>query len=528
MIVGVFEYHSYMTSTLSPAPPGPPPDDESEWYWARLEEWDRASRQLAESWSHEGQEFVRRPAHLPLVSGRNGSDLAAGLAEAQECLAELSPGQLAEGLRATVRLGRWVEAMQLRMIREVLDRAEPDLGHGPAPVRGAPGVVEAGFETTTRLSEFLGDELAVTLNTTRHRAEQLVSAALLTRDVPRAEAMLADGEVDAARLAVYARELSPVADDHALVETLLHDHHDQTPRQLARSLPTRVIERHPQQATERHLAERERRSVRLRPEADGMATLSAYLPAGEARLAMDALSAAARVRQRTLRSGLPEGEPRAGWVDPGLDAHRADLLLQWCQQVGDQFRGARLADGRRPVRPADEPARVMAHVFLRGSTLAGQDDLPAELAGHGPICADQARHLVEGAVITRILTDPVTGDVSAIDTPSYRVPRVLRAATVARDRTCRWPGCTVSAAACDWDHVDPHPEGRSAGGATGRTRFDNGEMLCERHHRVKTHLDWTPELVDLAGTVDWTGPDGYRYRRAPEASGDPPDPAPPF
>ena len=82
---------------------------------------------------------------------------------------------------------------------------------------------------------------------------------------------------------------------------------------------------------------------------------------------------------------------------------------------------------------------------------------------------------------------------------AYRPPRRLAKLVRARDRRCRFPGCTVAAVFCDLDHVRPWP--------TGPTTDTNLICLCRRHHRVKQRPGWHAALTG-DGILTWTDPTG--------------------
>ena len=93
---------------------------------------------------------------------------------------------------------------------------------------------------------------------------------------------------------------------------------------------------------------------------------------------------------------------------------------------------------------------------------------------------------------------------------TYRPAQGLRDFTAARDRTCRFPGCAQPARRCDFDHQRPWPE--------GRTSADNGEYLCEHHHRLKHRGGWrvTGNPNDV---LTWTSPTGHLYYSPPHDYG---------
>ena len=309
----------------------------------------------------------------------------------------------------------------------------------------------------------------------------------------------------------------------------------------------------PDGEAEAHRREKRSRGVWVHRKPSGMATLCAYLSAEEAQAAYQALNAQAwRLHDAACASGTgcvdDEGAPRR------FDTFRADALVGLLEKLqkdlltrtdgeaadAEPFSAGEPSPDADPT-PSDEPtdpestpepassglsargrrftdpARVMLHLYMQASTLAGLDQHPATLLGYGPIGADQARRLAQDAALTRILTDPFTGEIKAIDLPSYRVPKVLKAAVQARDRTCVFPGCDVPAFDAQLDHIDPHPFARrlKIALAKGRTSYVNLHSLCLRHHYLKTHGGWI--IQDTPGSrLEFISPTGHSYKRNPE------------
>jgi hypothetical protein len=75
---------------------------------------------------------------------------------------------------------------------------------------------------------------------------------------------------------------------------------------------------------------------------------------------------------------------------------------------------------------------------------------------------------------------------------------------IARDRTCRAPGCTAPARDCDLDHTHDHARG-------GSTCHDNLGLFCRHHHRAKHETGWT--VIQISpGRFEWRSPSGHIYR----------------
>ncbi len=157
-------------------------------------------------------------------------------------------------------------------------------------------------------------------------------------------------------------------------------------------------------------------------------------------------------------------------------------------------------------RPRRRPVSV--HVTIPFTALAGLSDEPGELDGYGPIPAHTARALAAEGVWTWLATDPGTGQLLDLGRTRYRPTKALADFVIARDRTCRTPGCHRSAKAADIDHLVPF----AAGGTTDPA---NCHALCETHHLLKHHGGWRVQR-DRDGTTRWRSPTGHRYEKPPE------------
>ncbi|WP_454150229.1 DUF222 domain-containing protein [Microbacterium lacticum] len=147
--------------------------------------------------------------------------------------------------------------------------------------------------------------------------------------------------------------------------------------------------------------------------------------------------------------------------------------------------------------------RATVHITVPILTLAGLDDTPAVLDGHGPIDAETARVLAAAAPVwQRVMTHPVTEEPLRLDTyrPSERLRRLLNA----RDRTCRWPGCRRSATRSEADHTVAWQDG-------GATCAANLAILCKGHHTLKHASAWTVRQLG-GGSLEFTSPTRRRYR----------------
>jgi hypothetical protein len=111
------------------------------------------------------------------------------------------------------------------------------------------------------------------------------------------------------------------------------------------------------------------------------------------------------------------------------------------------------------------PVEVVVHVD--SSTLTGQTD-----AGDG-LSAETCRRLLCDAGVVPILEDS-SGRTIDVGRKSRTISAALRRALDARDRGCRFPGCSYRR--CDVHHVIHWVDG-------GETGLANTLKVCRRHHR---------------------------------------------
>lgn len=147
--------------------------------------------------------------------------------------------------------------------------------------------------------------------------------------------------------------------------------------------------------------------------------------------------------------------------------------------------------------------RPTINVTIDLPTALGLAENPGQLAGYGAIPASIARQIAADGRWKRFVTDPIKGTLLDYGRETYEPPQDLQDFLIARDRTCRFPGCRQPAHLADLDHVIPWEEG-------GTTSPDNLGALCRRHHNIKTHGNWKLENHE-DGACTWTSPEGLKY-----------------
>ena len=345
-------------------------------------------------------------------------------------------------------------------------------------------------------------------------------ARTLINHLPNVCSALAMGEISPAHATVIARESASAIRDgmgpahiYSIEQSALAYAEFHTPTQVANKVRTTIAKLAPEPFEEIAERARDTRRVSCFREVDGLSTIVAILPAEDAQIVMKAIEnfihAQVASEAITLNS---QGESVAGGagVGPGasdsandsevapgehrsMDMKRADALTSiatWSLQQST-------VDVKLHRRP------VTVNVTIDLPTLLGLAENPGQLAGYGAIPASVARALASDGKWQRFITDPQTGTLLDFGRESYEPPQALIDFLIARDRTCRFPGCRHSAARADLDHAQSWESG-------GKTSPENLGALCRRHHRLKTHGGWKLKSHS-DGACTWTSPLGKIY-----------------
>jgi len=241
-----------------------------------------------------------------------------------------------------------------------------------------------------------------------------------------------------------------------------------------------------------------------------MSTVVAILPAADAQTVMKAIEAfivkgsldweALNESETSASNSMNSGDSNSRTSGSknsdtrNADMKRADALTA--------IAGFALAASSEDVALHRRPITVNVTIDL--PTLLGLSENPGQLAGYGAIPASVARALASDGKWKRFITDPQTGALLDYGRETYQPPQALIDFLIARDRTCRFPGCRRSAALSDLDHAQSWEEG-------GTTSLDNLGALCRRHHLLKTHGGWGIESR-ADGSCTWTSPLGKIYQ----------------
>jgi len=343
-------------------------------------------------------------------------------------------------------------------------------------------------------------------------------ARTLVNNLPNTCSALAVGEISSAHATVIARETAAAIRD-GMSESAIFQIEERaiafaefhTPGQVANHVRNAVAKYAPEEFEDTTLRAQSMRRVSCFNDPNGMSTVVAILPASDAQMVMNSIEAFILRENQRIENERASAADSASCSDNSSaacsasmddesearkrtkDMRRADALSSIC--------AAYLADITEVVAPHRRPVTVNVTIDL--PTLLGLAENPGQLAGYGPIPAAIARELASDSKWRRFITEPQTGNLLDFGRESYEPPQQLKDFLIARDRTCRFPGCRRSALLSDLDHAQSWETG-------GLTSAENIGALCRRHHRMKTHDGWSVESFP-DGSCTWRSPLGKEF-----------------
>jgi hypothetical protein len=336
------------------------------------------------------------------------------------------------------------------------------------------------------------EDVATALRLSPTSAQSRIDVArVLVGHLPNTISALSTGEISVAHATVIARETATAIRNglseesiFRVEQTALAHAEFHTPGQVASKVKTTIAKLAPEEFEEIVDRARDSRRVSCYPEADGMATVIAILPAEDAQAVMKSIEAFILKRN---------SEDAPEWSILSADMKRADALTYIASQALSS-----LAD---EVQPHRRPITISVAIDL--PTLMGLAENPGQLAGYGAIPASVARRLAADGNWQRFVSDPTTGNLLDFGREKYTPPQELIDYLLARDRVCRFPGCRRTGQSSDIDHAQSWETG-------GETNPANLGLLCRRHHRMKTHGGWSLES-NSDGSCLWKSPQGKTF-----------------
>jgi hypothetical protein len=487
-----------------------------------------------------------------LLSQRPGIETLTQLVEIHPY--ELSPSGRIDYLAALEKQNGWLQALMQTAFVAIADDQRESLEYGEsgvddeereeiaAALRLSPATAQAKMDT----ARILVNQLPATCAALASGEISVAHATVIARE----SAPLLRGGID--------REVIAQIEKSAIANAEFH-----TPAQVANKIRTAVSRALPTECEESFARAHELRKVSCYPERDGMATVIALLSAPDAQSVLIAIerhlqrkdrealqssssrnsiatqnstslqtSATTQNSSATTQNSLSRGTDLANSAEiPNpwrVDNRRADAFVEIInefltsdvldQTATDQTATDQTATDQTATDQTDLTNRnlskqkqiknlgrkpVTINVTIDLPTLLNMAENPGQLSGYGPIPASLARELAADGNWKRFITDPTSGELLDIGRKSYRPSQHLVDFLIARDRTCRFPGCRYPAHRSDIDHVTPWDDG-------GKTTPENLGSLCRRHHRLKTHGGWKVTSAS-DGSCEWISPNGKHY-----------------
>ncbi|MGD9903284.1 MAG: DUF222 domain-containing protein [Vicinamibacterales bacterium] len=256
------------------------------------------------------------------------------------------------------------------------------------------------------------------------------------------------------------------------------------------------------EADTRHL----RRQLTTFTDDEGMVVIRGRLTPELGAVVQRALDAAFEQLRQNDGESMPRPDRLTDEVTPAQRRADALGLLAEAALGADLDRGT-AGDRYQVVLHMEAPTAAVAPNRSNASAPASSAGLAGTLeVDHGAVdvSAETSRRVSCDAGLVEITHD-AGGTVLDVGRKTRTVPPPIRRALLARDRTCRFPGCTSRR--CDAHHIEHWTDG-------GATSLDNLLLLCRRHHRL-VHEGGMDVHLRPDGTVLFARADGTTLEAVP-------------
>ena len=321
-------------------------------------------------------------------------------------------------------------------------------------------------------------------------AREKVRVAHCLADLPKISTALEKGEISYSK----ARAMTRVANSENEVFLLLIARHGTASHMERLIAKTRWVKRlqDAQNANQQH----EQRKLTFASDEDGSLVIRARLPAEQGALVLKALEMAMdrakAERQEPDVSAETFNNPNPKSRVP-FSVHRADALIELAETY--------LSHGAKTSTTAE---RYQVVIHVSAETLEDGSGEICELE-HGPnVSAETSRRISCDSSVVKLFEDE-TGEPINIGRKSRVIPSAMRRILKARDKGCRFPGCTHQYY-IDRHHIKHWAEG-------GETSIDNLVQLCRYHHRLVHEGGFGCEKT-ANGRIVFKNKDGKAIRRA--------------
>jgi Domain of unknown function (DUF222) len=309
-------------------------------------------------------------------------------------------------------------------------------------------------------------------------AREKVRTARALENLPTISAAMARGEVSYSKVRAMTRVACSGTEEYFL-SIALHgtaDHVEKLVRGYRRAKDAEELSREAQQQANRYFS--------YRYDDDGSLTFHGRVPAEVGALLLKALQAG--------MDELPPADVSAETptVKSEIQVRRADAL----GLIAESF----MENGPASMNGGD---RHLISVHVSAETLRHKEAGCCEIEESPSIAAETARRLACDASVVAIIENE-DGEPLNVGRKTRTISSPLRRFLNARDRGCRFPGCTNTR----W--VDAHHIHHWANG--GETKPSNLVSLCRFHHRMVHEGGVVIHVLD-DGAIRFTNPNGQSF-----------------